>query len=305
MAPKSRRRPEAERVYAIRGGTIILRNLDCLEGTRTLGRQADVIVTSPPYNLGVAYRQYDDKISRERYLAWMDDWAAAMRDALTEEGSLFLNVAGKPSDPLVPFEVLRVVSRHFTLQNVIHWIKSISISKEDAGDYPVLSGDVSVGHYKPLNTRRYLNDCHEFIFHLTKRGDVFLDRLAIGVPYQDKSNVGRWKRVERDLRCRGNTWFVPYETIRSRTTRPHPASFPVKLPMMCIKLHGVDKTSLVIDPFLGIGPSAVAAARLGLDFIGFEIDSTYFNQACAVVEAEAAVLSRETDPLVRETDPLA
>lgn len=291
MAPKSQRQPEAERVYAIRGGTIILRNLDCLEGTRTLGRQADVIVTSPPYNLGVAYRQYDDTISRERYLAWMDDWAMAMKDVLTEEGSLFLNVAGKPSDPLVPFEVLGVVSRHFTLQNVIHWIKSISISKEDAGDYPALSGDISVGHFKPLNTRRYLNDCHEFIFHLTKRGDVSLDRLAIGVPYQDKSNIGRWKRVERDLRCRGNTWFVPYETIRSRTKdRPHPASFPVKLPMMCIKLHGVDKTRLVIDPFLGIGPSAVAAARLGLDFVGFEIDSTYFKQACVAVEAE-------TDPL--------
>jgi site-specific DNA-methyltransferase (adenine-specific) len=269
------------------GGTIILRNVDCLAGARALERQVGVIVTSPPYNLGVNYGAYDDTISRDRYLGWIGAWAAVMREALVDDGSMFLNVAGKPSDPLVPFEVLRVVSQHFILQNVIHWVKSISISKDEAGDYPGLTGDISVGHYKPLNTSRYLNDCHEFIFHFTKRGDVLLDRLAIGVPYQDKSNIGRWKGAKKDLRCRGNTWFIPYKTIQSRTKdRPHPASFPVNLPVMCLKLHGVERAGLVLDPFLGIGPSAVAAVRLGLDFVGFEIDPTYFQRACAAVEDE-------------------
>lgn len=53
----------------------------------------------------------------------------------------------------------------------------------------------------------------------------------------------------------------------------------MKLAEMCIKLHGVDRTRLVLDPFLGIGQSALAALKLGKDFVGFEIDRSYFDEA--------------------------
>ena len=90
---------------------------------------------------------------------------------------------------------------------------------------------VSRGHFKPISSQRFLNDCHEYIFHFTKSGRVEIDRLALGVPYQDKSNIARWSHTSgRDRRCRGNTWFIPYETIQSRQKeRPHPATFPVEL----------------------------------------------------------------------------
>jgi site-specific DNA-methyltransferase (adenine-specific) len=281
--------PGSSREFRSPKARLLLKNEDCVAGVRNLDRAVDVIVTSPPYNLGVDYRSYDDAIARNEYLEWMDAWARAMLSVLAQDGSLFLNVGGKPSDPLVPFQVLDVMVRHFRLQNVIHWVKSISIAKEDVGDYPNLTGDVSVGHYKPVNSRRYLNDCHEYIFHLTRRGDVALDRLAVGVPYQDKTNIGRWRRAGSDRRCRGNTWFIPYPTIKNRDRdRPHPAVFPVKLPTMCVQLHGVRSGLLVMDPFMGIGSSAVAAVGLGVDFVGFEIDPTYFAQACAAVERAIA-----------------
>jgi site-specific DNA-methyltransferase (adenine-specific) len=239
----------------------------------------DVIVTSPPYNLGVRYGRYDDAQPRERYLAWLDVWAAAVSGALADAGSLFLNIGAKPSDPGVPFQVLEVMQRHFVLQNVIHWIKSIAIAKADVGDYDGIVGDVAVGHFKPINSPRYLNDCHEYVFHLTKRGDVPLDRLEIGVAYQDKSNVARWSK-RRDVRCRGNTWFVPYRTIKDRSRqRPHPASFPPQLAEMCVRLHGLQQARLVADPFLGIGSSALACAGLGVNFVGFEIDPEYLAVA--------------------------
>ena len=93
------------------------------------------------------------------------------------------------------------------------------------------------GHFKPINSPRFLNDCHEYVFHFTKSGRVELNRLALGVPYQDKSNIARWRHTQGDdLRCRGNTWFVPYETIQRREKeRPHPATFPVQLAEWCIK----------------------------------------------------------------------
>lgn len=256
---------------------------DCIAGMpdRLEPGSVDVVVTSPPYNLGTSYSGYDDTIPREQYLDWIERWATSVSGVLSDTGSVFLNVGAKPSDPAVPFQVLAQVQRHFRLQNVIHWVKSISIQKEDVGDYPNITGNIGVGHFKPINSPRYLNDCHEYIFHLTKTGDVKLDRLAIGVEYQDKSNVTRWKSAGSDRRCRGNTWFVPYKTIRSRNKqRPHPASFPVKIPRMCIELHGLERANLVVDPFLGIGASGIAAAELGIDFAGFEIDPEYFETAC-------------------------
>ena len=98
------------------------------------------------------------------------------------------------------------------------------------------------------------------------------------MPYQDKSNIARWSHTGgSDLRCRGNTWFVPYQTIKSRDKeRPHPATFPVELAVNCIKLHGVSRVKTMLDPFLGIGNSAVAARECDVPkFIGFEIDEEY------------------------------
>jgi site-specific DNA-methyltransferase (adenine-specific) len=247
----------------------------------------DVVVTSPPYNLGIKYNGYDDTMSREGYLKWMDEWAAEVERVLSDDGSLFLNVGAKPTDPIVPFQLLEVMRGRFVLQNVIHWVKSIAILKREVGNYPGIVKDVVVGHYKPINSPRYLNDCQEYIFHLTRRGDVPLDRLAVGVPYQDKTNVSRWANVGSDLHCRGNTWFIPYETIKSRDKdRPHPASFPTELPSRCIRLHGLDRAKLVVDPFLGIGSSAIACARLEVPFVGFEIASDYFDESCDRLTSE-------------------
>lgn len=279
-----------------RGTRLAVHCRDCLEGMSSLIEpgSVDVVVTSPPYNLGTRYGRYDDTISRAEYLAWMDRWAAEVRRVLHDRGSLFLNLGAKPSDPWGPFEVVLALRRHFALQNVIHWVKSISIARDDAGRYPGITRNVSVGHYKPINSPRYLNDCHEYIFHLTKAGDVELDRLAIGVEYQDKSNVARWDAAAADRRCRGNTWFVPYRTIRSRERqRPHPASFPARIPRMCIELHGLSRTRLVLDPFLGIGNSAVACVELGTGFVGFEIDPEYWTESARALDRAIAAAAED------------
>jgi site-specific DNA-methyltransferase (adenine-specific) len=256
-----------------------LRRQDCIEGmSRLRNESVDLVVTSPPYNLGIGYSEYADRQNRQSYLKWCAKWAAEIRRILRSNGSFFLNVGSAPSNPMLPHQIvieLTSASGGFFLQNTIHWIKSIAVEDRE--------GDLkSHGHFKPINSKRFLNDCHEWAFHFTKTGRVELDRLAIGVPYQDKSNIARWSHTRgSDLRCRGNTWFVPYETIQSREKeRPHPATFPVQLAEWCVKLHGVSRVRTMLDPFLGIGNSAVAAQRCGVKrFIGFEIDETYIAEA--------------------------
>jgi site-specific DNA-methyltransferase (adenine-specific) len=255
-----------------------LRRQDCIEGMSRLRTESvDLVVTSPPYNLGIGYSQYADRQNPQSYLKWCAKWAAQIRRILRSTGSFFLNVGSAPSNPMLPHQIvieLTSASGGFLLQNTIHWIKSIAV-EDRKGDLK------SHGHFKPINSKRFLNDCHEHIFHFTKSGRVEIDRLALGVPYQDKSNIARWSHTRgSDLRCRGNTWFIPYETIQSRAKeRPHPATFPVQLAEWCIRLHGISRIKTMLDPFLGIGNSAVAARRCGVKrFIGFEIDDAYLAE---------------------------
>ena len=264
-----------------RGGSSRFYLGDCIEVFNQLPAQSvDVIVTSPPYNLGIRYNRYQDTLSPSEYLQWTDAWVAAATRVLRSSGSLFLNVGARPSDPWTALDVAQAVRSRLRLQNVIHWIKSIAIDRDAVGASAGLSRDLAVGHYKPINSERYLNDCHEFIFHFTPEGATTVDRLALGVPYQDQSNVGRWRAAADGVRCRGNTWFIPYETIQRRDRdRPHPATFPARLPEQCLKLHGLSRIQTAMDPFLGLGSTAVACARLGVDFIGSDIDQTYLKEA--------------------------
>jgi site-specific DNA-methyltransferase (adenine-specific) len=252
---------------------------DCISGIKNklLQKKIDVVVTSPPYNIGVSYNRYKDTLPRSDYLKFLSNVSVAIKKVLTDDGSFFINVGSKPSDPWIALDVANVLKEYFTLQNVIVWVKSIAIPKSDVGSYPAITADIAVGHFKPLVSDRFVNDCFEFIFHFTKHGNVKLDKLSIGVPYQDKTNIGRWKRAIRDLRDRGNTWFIPYETIWDKEQRPHPSTFPIKLPEMCIKLHGVSKCNVVLDPFIGIGSTALASIRLGVSCIGFDIDKRYLE----------------------------
>ncbi len=247
---------------------------DCTEGMRRLSRKShDVVVTSPPYNLKKKYRTYKDNKPLHEYLEWTDAWVSEVREVLDDKGSFFLNIGATSKNPMLPFQVLAVCAKHFYLQNTFHWIKSISITRGEKTD--------SYGHFKPINSKRFVNDLHEYVFHFTKDANVAIDRLAVGVPYADKSNIKRWAHTQkRDIRCRGNTWFIPYQTITSSNKqRPHPATFPPELAEMCILVHG-RTNPVVLDPFVGLGNSSIAAVRCKASmFTGFDIDDFYLVES--------------------------
>lgn len=249
---------------------------DCLSGMSRLPENSiDLVVTSPPYNLGIKYDTYQDKTERSAFIAWCLHWAAEVKRVMQDDASFFLNLGAAPKNPLLPHQLLLALTQAdsplFTLQNTFHWVKSISVETRQ-GD------TISAGHFKPINSKRYVNDCHEYVFHLTKSGNVPLERRAAGVPYSDKSNINRWNHTGgEDKRCRGNNWFIPYDTINSRDQdRPHPATFPIGLVEQCIRIHGTGDSTRLLDPFNGIGTSAIAAHRMNIAaYTGFDIDQGY------------------------------
>ena len=105
-----------------------LRPGDCLAGMRALEAESvDVVVTSPPYNLDIAYSTYRDDVPREAYLDWCYAWAEELRRVLKPAGSFFLNVGASPKNPLLPHEIVLKLQPLFLLQNTLHWIKSITV----------------------------------------------------------------------------------------------------------------------------------------------------------------------------------
>jgi site-specific DNA-methyltransferase (adenine-specific) len=249
---------------------------DCIKLMEEMPENSiDVIITSPPYNIGVKYNSHYDNMPFDDYLNWMEKFGKLCHKVLKDNGSLFFNIGDKPSDELRSFKVADRINKSLKLQNNFIWVQSIAVPEEN----------VNIGHYKPINSKRFVNGCHEHIFHFTKTGKVELNKLAIGVPYQDKSNIARWGSVKDDNRDRGSCWFIPYETVQSE--KMHPAMFPLKLPEMCIKLHGLkNRKLLVMDPFAGSGSTLISAKRLGCNYLGLEIDEEYSKVCKKLLEQE-------------------
>lgn len=237
-------------------------NGDCFVEMQNMAAESvDVVVTSIPYNINLSYNTYQDNLPYQEYLDWLGKIFGEVKRVMKSNGSFFLNVAGTCKEPFKAMDVCQVARKHFSLQNNIVWIKSITVDS------------TSFGHFKPVTSKRFLNHQHESIFHLTKNGDVEVDRLAVGTPYQDKSNIERWKGVKADLRCRGNVWYLPYKTVKKK--KQHPAGFPVELPEYCIRLHGVRDDLVVLDPFNGAGMTLLACQKLNCIGIGVDLDLDY------------------------------
>lgn len=174
---------------------------DCIQiMSEMYPKSIDVVVCSPPYNLGKDYKTYEDKLPRQEYLEWTSKWMQLVKQVLKDNGSFFINIGFTNKDPWLGMDVAAVARKIFVLQNNIAWIKSLFID------------DKTFGHFKPVQGGRFINNTFEHIFHFTKDGNVKVNRLGIGVPYNDKLNAERWNN-EGGIRCRGNCWFIPYETI--------------------------------------------------------------------------------------------
>ena len=102
---------------------IELNNDDCLKGLDNFpDKYFDVVVTSPPYNLGISYNSYNDNVSRDNYLEWFEKVSLKIKQKMRDNGSFFLNIGSSPSNPWLPFEIASIIRSYFVLQNRIHWI---------------------------------------------------------------------------------------------------------------------------------------------------------------------------------------
>ena len=265
--------------------------------------KVDCIVTSPPYNIKVSYEGVDDNLLFEQYAALFETWLSLMKDSLKPDGHLFLNYGFKSSEQWKLPWLTSLLRHQFTIQNTIIWVKSIIVP---GFDYCDPNPDCTLGHCKPVNSDRYLNNLHEFVFHLTPEGHSPLEKRhpAVGVPYSDPSNISRFQQPNRrvyvnsdhvanqPLRDRGNVWFIPYVTKQAASG--HPCPFPEQLVAQCLALANVGPGSVVMDPFCGVGTVGLVAldfesacpGRMPITFIGIEASQPYAKTAVVEILAK-------------------
>lgn len=217
----------------------------------------DVIITSPPYNRNKSYSDdtgeaYNDKQPKEKYFEFLSRvWQECFR-VLKPNGMFFLNIGDAAPDQGLSEEVVQLaVEAGFHRLQTIIWIKSF----------------LGKGHFTPSGGSRRLNNLWENIFVLVKDKKSYqMNPKAIGIPYADKSNIGRY--ADEDLRDAGNVWLVPYyKTTGATIKKGHEAPFPIELPYKCIKLA---EGETVLDPFAGTGSTLAASRLLGKKGYGYE-----------------------------------
>ncbi len=223
---------------------------DCERGLKALKNESvDCIITSPPYKNCDNYSQ-----------ALIYEVFNECFRVMALHGLCFVNFGHLVEDKLRPFRLALLLSSiGFEFRETFVWVKN---------------------HYRPIQGERRVNNLTEFIFMFSKGVMPKLDRLSIGIPYTDKSNVGRY--ADSDLKCAGNVWNIPYDTITSSDQKLHNDRFPLGLPTRCLKLAKLP--NMVLDPFSGSGTTALACKQLGCNFVGWEIDRAHYDTSLKRLE---------------------
>ena len=228
-----------------------------------------LIVTSPPYNVGKGYADYNDGMEFGAYLGFLNDvWTECVR-VLCDGGRIAINVADTWRTPYIPLHshtTQQLLGLGMLMRGVIYWDKGTSAGTSTAW-----------GSWRSASNPT-LRDVGEYILVFSKgnfkmRGK---SRVSTITPYE-------FTQYTKSL------WSFP---TASAKREGHPAPFPDELPARLIKLYTF-LGDTVLDPFLGSGTTARAAAALGRRAIGYEVDGTYEP----LIRKKAGGISRIRIPL--------
>lgn len=281
-------------------GRVKLYSGDCLDLlSRMDSNSVDLVITSPPYCMGKAYEKKSDDV--DTFLNMHRRIIPLVANVLKPGGSMcwqvgyhVVNSEILPLDFLVYQVVQETNSRflndeHLTLRNRIIW---------------------TFGH--GLNSKSRFSGRHETILWFTKGSDYYFNLDAVRVPqkYPGKRsykgpNKGKLsgnplgKNPSDVWEVSTDVWDIPNVKARHVEKTEHPCQFPVAIPRRLIKALS-HKNDVVMDPFMGVGTTGIAATLEGRRFIGSELDERYFELAGSRIElaSQGKLPIREDKPVL-------
>ncbi|MEQ1604364.1 MAG: site-specific DNA-methyltransferase [Pyrinomonadaceae bacterium] len=241
---------------------------------RSGNQRFDLLFADPPYNLTKSFGQETFReLTSDDYEAWLDSWLSLCVPLLKPTASIYICGDWRSSAA-----IQRVGSKYFKLQNRITWERE--------------KGRGAKANWKnSAEDIWFFTVSDEFTFNL---GAVKLRRKVLA-PYKENGKPKDWKSDEagnyRDTHP-SNIWTditVPFWSMPENTD--HPTQKPEKL-LAKIILASTNPGDLILDPFAGSGTTAVAAKKLGRDFVVIEADEDYCLIAAkrlSIVEEDGSI----------------
>ena len=283
---------------------------DCRETLKEFDGKARMCVTSPPYYGLRDYGGEEDQIGQEQtpeeYVEAMVDVFRKVRDVLTDDGTLWLNIGdsyynyrpGKGQS--YPKQTVSKTNQDLPIQCNKRGNKLEGLKEKDLIGIPwmlafalradgwYLRQDIIWHKPNPMpeSVRDRCTKSHEYIFLFSKNKKYFYDNEAIKEPAKDWGTRDRTKGKYHNP----GTGLSPHSgleksyptknkrSVWSVTNKPykgsHFAVFPPDLIEPCIKA-GSEEGDIVLDPFMGSGTTAVVSKSLGRHYIGCELHEEY------------------------------
>ena len=242
--------------HYFKNADISIYNRDVLQMNSIPKESIDLIVTSPPYNLGIPYKSTNDNIPYEEYLKFTRLWLRRCYDLTKNSGRLCLNIpldSGRKKKIPLPADTIKIAqSVGWKYRFTILWNKN-HISRRTAW-----------GSWMSATAPNVTNAA-EVIFVLYK-GDWKRDRN------------GKTNDITRKEFIDWTTGIWTFCGQNRKGAGGHPAPFPVELPRRCIKLFSF-VGDVVLDPFLGSGSTLIAAQATQRKAVGVDIDKSYCDIA--------------------------
>ena len=215
----------------------------------------DLIFTSPPYNFGLAYQSSDDAIDWEAYFGKLFAVFDECIRVLKYGGRLVVNVQPLFSDYIPSHHVIsnHLMDRRMIWKGEILWEKNNYNCKYTAW-----------GSWKSPASP-YLKYTWEFVEVFCK-GDLKKAGASINADIDTESFkswvLGKWSIApERNMKLYG-----------------HPAMFPEELARRVLLLFSF-KEDVILDPFMGVGTTCVAAKKFQRKYLGIDVSEEYCETA--------------------------
>ena len=228
---------------------------DCLELLKTVSdNSVDVTFADPPFNLKKGYNSYKDRLKIQDYLDWCERWIGEMVRITKPTGSIFLHNIPKWLTFYTSF-----LNKQADFKHWISW---------HAPTAP-MGKTLQPAHYGILF---YAKDSKQLKFSEVR----YPHQRARKSKIMAKDYGGKKKMLHPYGPLVPDVWTDIHRVKHNKYRDEHPCQLPIHL-LERIILMSSDEGDIILDPFSGTGTTALAAKRLGRQFIGFELDIEYVN----------------------------